>query len=812
LESPAFNAVSDAISRTLPEAIPQRLWEPLLRPKYLAFIFSPYFLAVLYPILPGFFKLLAVPAFIVLMVYVLAQISQPYQTEISTADSKRPEIERFNRFSKEPKDRKRGLINEERRRNSLAAAAFLISAMVVWQPILFFLIVPAILIFLRYERDMLEKEMRAIYSVSDLTLVHRQFYETLPEANGNPALKGRINAVSVDHGFPLDAKLEAKSPAFSGSPPTLPLELFYFHHRGSRFALAPKHGIMIQETNKHEINMLLEMLPELDRQLQLELPRIQPYLKQGWKYREAVTSRMQAEAKLKQAQSLKQQTRDLVRPWEGFHMNEQVLSTAITNIMMFKNRDPAAPSWLLFDGPSGTGKSKLGSILAETSGCKFLIVGASDVKAAHVGGSEEKVRELWERARAQAPCILFIDECHALFPSRSIGNADKFATSITDTFLYESGAGKNNSGVLVIGASSRPEGMDPDILSRFGTSIHIPLPDAEAREGILRDKMREYAVDAPVTPDMVKQTQGFSGRALEQLCKELRRKTFGKTVTNWPAEIEACIRAQRTSGSTAVDTRSTWENLILPDDQKRRLKAYSTLLRNAATHMARGFEFSKVILLAGPPGTGKTEVARTMANESGLYFETAGADNLLASYEGQTAKLVSSVFERARSKSPSVLFIDEVDKVIPKTGAGGKFADQALGQIQKELDGVKSDPRPFFVIMATNYLDRLEGALKSRVGETFIIDLPTTDALAKILERNLRSKPLDFNLEPEFLHSVALKLQGRSGRDVANLVRNASMESIIRSEERGDPDNAAISRDDIHGALATLLLSKEALV
>ena len=199
----------------------------------------------------------------------------------------------------------------------------------------------------------------------------------------------------------------------------------------------------------------------------------------------------------------------------------------------------------------------------------------------------------------------------------------------------------------------------------------------------------------------------------------------------------------------------------------------------------QGLSLPRSVLLVGPPGTGKTEVARTIANESGLQFIGVTLADVKAGYVGQSGQKVREIFERARASAPSIVFFDELDNIVPVATAqrGDTFTAEIVSQMLQEMDGIKAQAGHVFVVAATNYPERIEPAIRSRLVETIEIPMPDEVARAGILRRLLRSKPVAFDLASD-LDELARETRGKSGRDLRSIVERAIQRAVSVRDPR----------------------------
>jgi SpoVK/Ycf46/Vps4 family AAA+-type ATPase len=488
---------------------------------------------------------------------------------------------------------------------------------------------------------------------------------------------------------------------------------------------------------------------------------------------------------------------DLQAIWSKIVLKPSVKEEILDKIRMFNRADKAAPKGLLLYGPPGTGKTEIARRIADSASCYFMSLKGPDLKAGYMGQSGQRVKEIWEQARSRGRCVIFVDECEGVFARRGGTNSDSFSEEIVQAFLAEwDGVGTEDQRVWVVGATNRRDLLDDAIVSRFGADIKIDLPETLERLEILRLELEKLERKAEIPAFMGLATTGMSGRNLAMLARDvctLASKNNGVITDDMWREA-----AKRLVGDAGVDPSARWDSLILADDTLARLKSVCETLRHIETLKAQGVKPPMGALLYGPPGTGKTQIARTLANESGLAFIAATTADLKAGFTGQSGQKVRELFERARGKAPSILFIDEIDAVAPSRGGGNsdQFTIEIVNQLLQEMDGVSKNDRHVYVLAATNRPEAVDEAVRSRLKEN--IEIPNPDAkLRQRLFRVFLSKlKTDFDVDA-VSEELARKTSNIGGRAISAIVENASQEAVARAIREGNPDKVLLTRDDL---------------
>jgi SpoVK/Ycf46/Vps4 family AAA+-type ATPase len=495
---------------------------------------------------------------------------------------------------------------------------------------------------------------------------------------------------------------------------------------------------------------------------------------------------------------------EIEKIWQGVILPEDVKSNILGKLRLFNNADPAAPRGLLLYGPPGTGKTEIARKLSLSASCYFMSLTLPDFKAGYVGQSGQRVRKIWEQARARGRCVMFIDECEGIFARRGSENSDSASEEIVQAFLAEWDGMQTNEHVKVwvVGATNRVELLDEAIVSRFGSQQEIALPNNEARQVILALELTKLKREWPVPDSISGLTQGFSGRKLSTLAKDvvLNASAEPATESDWIKTTESLIVA---SGDT-VNASASWESLILSPSVKEKLQTICKMLQHSEVMSAQGIDLPRGMILYGPPGTGKTQIARTLAKESNLNFIAASTADLKAGFVGQSGQKVKAIFERARSSAPSILFIDEIEAVAKSRDGFGSdsFTQEIVTQLLQEMDGAKAQKGHVFVLAATNLIDQIDAAVLSRLPEKIEIPLPNEEQRSLMIAHFLmKFKNLEFDRE-QGAKILAASFGDCSGREIRSHIEMAQQSAVKRALFEGTQDSIVIRLNDFSNTIA----------
>ena len=470
---------------------------------------------------------------------------------------------------------------------------------------------------------------------------------------------------------------------------------------------------------------------------------------------------------------------------------------------LFKHLGIEPPKGILLYGPPGVGKTLLAKALANEIGAYFTAINGPEIMSKFYGESEARLREIFKEAEENAPAIIFIDEIDSIAPRREEVTGEVEKRVVSQLLTLMDGL-KERGKVIVIGATNRPEALDPALRrpGRFDREIEIPPPDKRARREILAVHTRNMPLNDDVDLDKIAEiTHGYTGADLAALVKEaaiiaLRRFIKeGKIDLSQPIPAEK-LRELRVKMSDFFEAMKhvqptlireifvevpevRWTDIGGLDGVKQQLReAVEWPMRHPEVFEKMGVEAPRGILLFGPPGCGKTLLAKAVATESGANFIAVRGPEVLSKWVGESEKAIRQIFRKARQYAPAVVFFDEIDSIAPSRGYAldTRVTERIVSQLLTEMDGIHRLDN-VVVIAATNRPDIIDPALlrPGRFDKLIYVPPPDLNARIEILKIHTRNMPLAGDVD---LYEIARKTEGYSGADLEALVREAAMHAL----------------------------------
>jgi len=491
---------------------------------------------------------------------------------------------------------------------------------------------------------------------------------------------------------------------------------------------------------------------------------------------------------------------------------KEMVELPLRHPKLFKSIGVKPPRGILLFGPPGTGKTLIARAVANETGSFFFLINGPEIMSKMAGESESNLRKAFEEAEKNSPAIIFIDEIDSIAPKREKTNGEVERRIVSQLLTLMDGLNQR-AHVVVMAATNRPNSIDPALrrFGRFDREVDIGIPDETGRMEILRIHTKNMKLADDVELEGVaKETHGHVGSDIAALCSEAALQQIRKkldlidldddeidaeildslAVTN--DDFKWALKNSNPSAlrETVVEVPNvSWDDIGGLKDTKRELQE---LVQYPVEHPEKFLKFgmapSKGVLFYGPPGCGKTMLAKAIANECQANFISIKGPELLTMWFGESEGNVREVFDKARSAAPCVLFFDELDSIAKSRGGGGNggdaggASDRVINQLLTEMDGMGSK-KNVFIIGATNRPDILDGAIMrpGRLDQLIYIPLPDVESRLSILNANLRKTPLAADVD---INHLAENTKGFSGADLTEICQRACKLGIRESIEK----------------------------
>lgn len=495
----------------------------------------------------------------------------------------------------------------------------------------------------------------------------------------------------------------------------------------------------------------------------------------------------------------------------------------------------AQPRGILMHGPPGTGKTMIARAIANETGSFFFTINGPEVMSKMAGESEANLRKIFSEAERKSPSVIFIDEIDSLAPKRDKTNGELEKRIVSQLLTLLDGI-KPRSNVVVIAATNRPNSIDPALrrFGRFDREINIGPPDTEGRVEILKIHTRGMKINSERTDlrKISERMHGYVGADIAQVCTEAAMLCVKEqlaaldTDSNRPLDardlaaitidqrhFDKALKASRpaTMREAMVEVPDVdWSDIGGLTEVKERLADMIDLpLKNPDVFLEFGLKPPKGILFYGPPGCGKTLMAKAVATQCHANFISVKGPELLTMWFGESEANVRDLFEKAHQAAPCIIFFDEID-AIAKARGGGLFSDSSsaasdrvITQILTEMDGISSG-KQVFVIGATNRPEVIDPAVlrPGRLDQLIHIPLPDIATRAAILRTALKSIP--HALRDQDIATIAAKTEGCSGADITEFCQRVARHAMAEYMRAGGKGEKKVPLSHFTGILNTI--------
>ncbi|MBI2545435.1 MAG: CDC48 family AAA ATPase [Candidatus Aenigmarchaeota archaeon] len=488
---------------------------------------------------------------------------------------------------------------------------------------------------------------------------------------------------------------------------------------------------------------------------------------------------------------------------EIIHKVREMIELPLRHPELFERIGIEAPKGILLYGPPGTGKTLLAKAVANESGANFISISGPEIFSKWYGQTEENLRKIFEDAEKNAPTIIFLDEVDSVAPKREEVSGEVERRTVSQLLTLMDGLKKRGK-VIVIAATNRPNSVDPALrrAGRFDREIEFPVPDRDGRLEIFKIHTRNMPIAKDVDINhLADVTYGFVGSDIWAVAKEAAMSSLRRVLPDikWkedeelPKEVyeklivtkedfENALRVVEPSAMREVLVeipKVKWDDIGGLDNVKKQLQEMVEWPLKYPDNFERmGITPPHGILLYGPPGSGKTLLAKAVANESGANFISIKGPEVFSKWVGESEKAIRDIFRRARQVAPAIIFLDEIDSLVPRRGmfTGSNATETVVSQLLSEISGLE-ELNGVVIIAATNRPDIIDPALlrPGRFDRMVLVPAPDDKSRTEIFKVHTEKMPLAKDVN---LRELVRKTDGFSGADIEAVCREAAMEAL----------------------------------
>lgn len=488
----------------------------------------------------------------------------------------------------------------------------------------------------------------------------------------------------------------------------------------------------------------------------------------------------------------------------------EMIELPLKHAELFERLGIDPPKGVLLYGPPGTGKTLIAKAVANEAGANFYSIQGPEIMSKYYGQSEERLREKFEEAQKNSPSVLFIDELDSIAPKREevTGEVERRVVAQLLTLMDGlSGRGQ----VIVIGATNRDEAIDPALRrpGRFDREIEIGVPDRNGRKEVLQIHTRGMPIEGAeeerdhLLSELSDVTHGFVGADLAALAREAAMKALRRYLPDidlekpipaetlekmrvLPEDFKNALKEVEPSAMREVLVeipKISWSDVGGLGDVKMKLReAVEMPLKDPDAFKRMGIKPPRGILLYGPPGSGKTLLAKAVANESEANFISIKGPEVMSKWVGESEKAVRTIFKKAKQVAPCIVFLDELDAIAHRRGFDNDsgVSERVVNQLLTSMDGLET-LEGVVVIGATNRPDMVDPALlrTGRFDRILLVPAPDKAARLEILKVHTKGMPL----ESVDIDELSEELDGYTGADIEGLCREAAMIALREKKD-----------------------------
>ena len=458
-------------------------------------------------------------------------------------------------------------------------------------------------------------------------------------------------------------------------------------------------------------------------------------------------------------------------------------------------------SGVLLYGPPGCGKTLLAKVLASESDARMFSINGPEIMNKYYGETEAKLRDIFKEAKENSPSIIFIDEIDAIAPKREEAYGDVEKRVVAQLLALMDGL-TDRGNVVVLGATNRPDSVDPALRrpGRFDREMEISVPNADGRLEVMQIHTRGMPIADDVNlKSLASELHGYTGADMKSLCREAAIRSIRRYLPEIDLETEKIpTKVLQSMEVKLIDfydamhgviptamrefyverSKVFWEDVGGLEESKHILQDNLIVAMNDPEKFSRmGIKPPKGALLYGPPGCGKTILARALATESGGNMILVRGPEILSKWVGESEKAIREIFRKAKASSPCVIIFDELDSLAKmKNGEeGGGIGENILSQMLTEME--EGTTSRVVIIGITNRPDLIDSSMlrTGRLDLNVFVNPPDEKGRLEIIKILTDGMPLSKDVD---LHEISVATQSYSGADLASLCREAAVEAM----------------------------------
>lgn len=484
----------------------------------------------------------------------------------------------------------------------------------------------------------------------------------------------------------------------------------------------------------------------------------------------------------------------------------EIVELPLRHPELFSRLGVEAHSGILLYGPPGCGKTLIAKVLASESEANMYSINGPEIMNKYYGETEARLRDIFKEAKDNSPSIIFIDEIDAIAPKREEAYGDVEKRVVAQLLALMDGL-TDRGNVIVLGATNRPDSVDPALRrpGRFDREVEISVPNEDGRLEILYIHTRGMPIAEGVDlKELSSDLHGYTGADIKSLCREAAMKAIRRYLPEIDLESERIpSEVLQTMEIKLIDfydamhevvptamrefyverPKVWWQDVGGLDEIKKSLNDNLILaMHDPAKFNKMGIKPPKGALIYGPPGCGKTLLARALATESGANMILVRGPEILSKWVGESEKAVREIFRKAKASSPCVVIFDELDSLARyKSTDEGGVGETILSQLLTEMEeGVSSR---VVIVGITNRPDLLDNSLlrTGRLDLVLFVPPPDEKGRLEIIKILTTKMPLGNDVK---LQEIAVSTQNYTGADLAALCREAAVNAMQNNSNK----------------------------